>query len=164
MPANPHAKRPMLDLLRSLWSAPADGRRMTDLNPDPAVAVCALLLEASEVDQQTPPEEQALVRSLLGKRFGLDPAALELLIAETRRQRTRSGDLWPFTHFLRRTYVEEQKLELLVMVWQVILADRKLDPYEEQWARRLPEMLAVNASVNIEAKQRARILADVPAP
>lgn len=154
----------MLEILRALWSGTADGRRMTDLNPDPAVAVCALLLEASEVDQQAPPEEQAVVRALLGQRFGLDAAALELLIAETRRQRTHTGDLWPFTHFLRRTYPPEQKLELLVMVWQVILADRKLDPYEEQWARRLPEMLAVNASVMIEAKQRARILAGVPAP
>jgi uncharacterized tellurite resistance protein B-like protein len=152
----------MLAQLRALWAAP-DGRRMTDLTPDPAVAVCALLLEASEVDQQTPPEEQALVRSLLRERFGLDAAALEVLIGETRRQRTRTGDLWPFTHFLRRAYPPEQKLELLVMVWQVLLADRKLDPYEEQWARRLPEMLAVNASVMIEAKQRARVLAGVPA-
>ena len=149
----------MLEVLRSLWSTGAEDRRMTDLQPDPAVAVCALLLEASEVDQQSPPEEQALVRALLRERFGLDPAGLEQLLAETRRQRKKTGDLWPFTHYLRRTYLPEQKLELLVMVWQVILADRKLDPYEEQWARRLPEMLAVNPSVMIEAKQRARALA-----
>jgi len=147
----------MLDLLKGFLTAPED-RRMTDLNPDLSVAVCALLLEASEVDQQAPPEEQALVRDLLKRRFGLDEASLDQLIAETRRQRTHTGDLWPFTHYLRRTYQPEQKLELLTMVWQVILADSRLDPYEEQWVRRLPEMLAVNGSVLIEAKRRAREL------
>jgi uncharacterized tellurite resistance protein B-like protein len=147
----------MLDLLKLLWSAP-DDRRMTDMNPEPSVAICALLLEASEVDQQCPPEEQALVRALLQDRFQLDEVALDALITETRKQRTRAGDLWPFTHFLRRTYQPEQKLELLVMVWQVILADKRLDPYEEQWVRRLPEMLAVNGSTMIEAKRRAREL------
>jgi uncharacterized tellurite resistance protein B-like protein len=153
----------MLELLKALW-APQDDRRMTDLNPDPAVAVCAVLLEASEVDQQAPPEEQALVRSLLSKRFGLDEAHLEALIAQTRAQRSRTGDLWPFTHYLRRTYTPEQKEELLVMVWQVLLADHRLDPYEEQWARRLPEMLAVNGSLMIEAKQRARALSAASGP
>ncbi len=149
----------MLDKLKALWAPQTNNRRMTEFNPDPAIAVCALLLEASEVDQSSPPEEQAVVRALLKERFALDEAALELLLAETRQVRSRSGDLWPFTHFLRRTYSPEQKLELLVMVWQVILADRRLDPYEEQWARRLPEMLAVNGSLMIEAKLKARALA-----
>jgi len=154
----------MLDKLKALWSPQTRSRRMTEFNPDPAIAVCALLLEASEVDQESPPEEQAVVHALLRERFTLDENALERLLAETRLERSRSGDLWPFTHFLRRTYSPEQKLELLVMVWQVILADRRLDPYEEQWARRLPEMLAVNGSLMIEAKLKARTLSPAIAP
>ena len=148
----------MIDKLKALWSAGPSGRRMTDFQTDPATAVCALLLEASEVDQMSPPEEQALVRALLQGRFNLDDAALDGLLDKTRRERMGTGDLWPFTHYLRSTYTEPQKLELLTMVWQVLLADRRLDPYEEQWARRLPDMLAVNASVMIEAKQKARAL------
>jgi uncharacterized tellurite resistance protein B-like protein len=154
----------MIDKLRTLWSSGRPGRRMTEFQTDPATAVCALLLEASEVDQQSPPEEQALVRSLLKDRYGLDESALEQLLARTREERSTTGDLWPFTHYLRRTCSPEQKLELLVMVWQVIFADRRLDPYEEQWARRLPEMLAVNTSLMIEAKLRARALSEDPVP
>lgn len=154
----------MIDKLKALWSSGQQGRRMTEFQTDPATAVCALLLEASEVDQQSPPEERALVRALLKHRYALDEAALEELLARTREERSTTGDLWPFTHYLRRTCSPEQKLELLVMVWQVILADRRLDPYEEQWARRLPEMLAVNHSLMIEAKLRARSLSDELAP
>ncbi len=154
----------MIDKLKALWSSGQQGRRMTEFQTDPATAVCALLLEASEVDQQSPPEEQALVRSLLKERYALDEAALDELLARTRQERTTTGDLWPFTHYLRRTCSPDQKLELLVMVWQVIFADKRLDPYEEQWARRLPEMLAVNGSVMIEAKLRARALATAELP
>jgi uncharacterized tellurite resistance protein B-like protein len=149
----------MLDKLKALL-APIDGkRRMTEFNPHPAVAVAALLLEASEVDQAAPQEELDVVYSLLKERFGLDDGALEALLTTTRLERREAGDLWPFTHFIRRTYSPEQKYDLLIMVWQVILADRRLDPYEDQWARRLPEMLAVNASLNIDAKLKARALA-----
>jgi uncharacterized tellurite resistance protein B-like protein len=149
----------MLDKLKALLSVPASHPRLTEFNPDPVVAVAALLLEASEVDQEAPPEEQAVVHKLLKERFGLADAGLEEVLAETRRVRKQAGDLWPFTHFIQRTYTPEQKRDLLIMVWQVIFADRRLDPYEEQWARRLPEMLAVNPSANIEAKLRAKALA-----
>jgi len=148
----------MIEKLKALWSSGQPGRRMADFQTDLATAVCALLLETSEVDQQAPPEEHALVRSLLKERYALDEPALEQLMAKTRQERATTGDLWPFTHYLSRTLSPEQKLELLVMVWQVIFADRRLDPYEEQWARRLPDMLAVNGSLMIEAKQRARAL------
>ncbi len=148
----------MLDKLKALWSGGDASRRMTEFTPDPAMAVAALLLEASEVDQEAPPEEQALVRTLLHQRFGLDPEATETLLQEARRVRKQAGDLWPFTHAIQRTYTPEQKRDLLILVWQVLLADRRLDPYEEQWARRLPEMLAVNPSVNIDAKLHAKAI------
>jgi uncharacterized tellurite resistance protein B-like protein len=153
----------MLDKLKALWFGDTGSRRLTEFTPDPAMAVAALLLEASEVDQETPPEEQALVRTLLHQRYGLDPDHTEALLADARRVRKQAGDLWPFTHAIQHTYTPEQKRDLLIMVWQVLLADRRLDPYEEQWARRLPEMLAVNPSVNIEAKLRAKaIMAGIP--
>lgn len=146
----------MLDKLKSLFQTTPDSIRLTEVEPDMRVAVCALLLEAAEVDQQVPEEERLTIRRLLMREYELDQAAVEELIEATHKARGEMSDLWPFTHAIARAYSSEQKLDLLEMVWLVIFADDKLDPYEDQLARRLQQMLSVNHSVLMEAKSRAR--------
>lgn len=146
----------MLHLIKELLQGQHGSRRLTDHPPDTAVAVCALLLEAAEADQEFTPEERALIQRQLRGRFGLDEAGVEALIRETQAQRAAAADAWPFTHAIRLQYKPEQKRELLVMVWQILLSDEKLTATEEQWARRLHEMLAVNHSLLMDAKREAR--------
>jgi uncharacterized tellurite resistance protein B-like protein len=120
------------------------------------VAVCALLLEAAEADENFTDEERALIKAQLRQRFDLGESEVEALIQETQQQRAAVPDAWPFTHAIRRHYTPEQKRELLVLVWQILLSDDKLTAGEEQWARRLHEMLAVNQSLLMDAKREAR--------
>ena len=128
----------------------------TQAPPDLRVATCAVLLEAAESDQDFPPEERETIVSVLRKEYGLSPDEVESLILETQRERARATDLWPFTNAISRAYTPEQKRALLVMVWRVIFADGRLDPYEDQLAHRLERLIGVNHSVLMEAKQLAR--------
>ncbi len=146
----------MLGKLKSFFHQESGELRLTESAHDMRVAVCAILLEAAEADQQVPAEERRTIRLLLQREYELDDGAVEELIAETQRLRESAADLWPFTHAISRTYSPEQKLDLLQMVWLVIFADERLDPYEDQLARRLMTMLSVNHSVLMEAKRRAR--------
>ena len=146
----------MLDKLKAIFKSPQDSLRLGDSPHDMRVAVCAVLLEAAEVDQQVPVVERHTIRALLKREFDLSEGAVEALIADTRTARNNASDLWPFTTAIARVYTPEQKLNLLQMVWQVIFADDRLDPYEDQLARRLQAMLSVNHSLLMEAKQRAR--------
>ncbi len=148
----------MLNLLKSWLQGNDLPRRLTDSPPDTAVAVCALLLEAAEADNEFTPEERTLIQAQLRGRFHLSDAEVEQLIQETQKQRAAAVDAWPFTHAIRTHYTPEQKRELLVMVWQILLSDAKLTADEEQWARRLHEMLAVNHSLLMDAKREARSL------
>jgi len=152
----------MLHLIKALLQGSESSRRLTDNPPDLAVAVCALLLEAAEADDNFTAEERALIKAQLRRRFSLDEQGVEDLIRDTQAQRSAAADAWPFTHAIRVQYTPDQKRELLVLVWQILLSDEKLTASEEQWARRLHEMLAVNQSLLIDAKQRARkILANL---
>jgi uncharacterized tellurite resistance protein B-like protein len=146
----------VLDRFKALLLGGDHAHRLTEEHPEPDVAVCALLLEAAEADQDFAPEERWLIVEQLRRRFALDRPQVEALIAETQRRRAAAADLWPFTHAIRKAYSPEQKQELLVLVWQVLLADQHLDAREEQWAGRLTEMLAVNHSLLMEAKRLAR--------
>lgn len=146
----------MLHLIKACLLGEDHHKRLTENPPELPVAVCALLIEAAEADNDFSAGERALIKAQLGKRFKLDEAGVEQLMQQTQAQRAATADSWPFTHAIRKQYTPEQKRELLVLVWQILLSDEKLTASEEQWARRLNEMLAVNQSVLMDAKQQAR--------
>lgn len=146
----------MLERLKSLFHHIQGSPRLTEHLPEEQVAVCAILLEVAESDQDYDQNEHQVIVQQLQHYFSLGQAAVEALIATTQEERTHSADLWPFTRAIAAAYDPDRKREVLTMVWQVIFADGRLDPYEDQLARRLQTMLSVNQSVLIDAKQLAR--------
>lgn len=148
----------MLKKIKSILSANKGSARLTESLPEEQVAVCAILIETAEADQDFAPEEFRVITQQLGKYFGLEEEQVEELIAITGAAREKSVDLWPFTRAISSTYTPQKKQEVLTMVWQVIFADDRLDPYEDQLARRLQGMLSVNHSVLMNAKAEARRL------
>ncbi len=145
----------MFDRFKNLMQAKGSARA-TEMSMDEQVAVCAILIEAAEADRQFAPTEYQEMVEQLRAYFSLSDEEARTLITETERERDSSIDLFPFTNAIARNYSPQQKEDLLAMVWQVILADDKLDPYEDQLARRLQTMLSVNHSVLMAAKARAR--------
>lgn len=146
----------MLEKLKNLLAAPSGPTRLTETKPDLKVAVSAVLLEMANADGEFDPSERETIVVLLRDQFDMGAAEVEDLIALTEAERAKVPDLWPFTNAIARTYTPEEKLEVLVMVWQVVFADSRLDPHEEMLVRKLQLMLAVNHSVVIEAKTSAR--------
>ncbi|MDH4247100.1 MAG: TerB family tellurite resistance protein [Deltaproteobacteria bacterium] len=144
----------MLDKLKSLLGNSPGGH--VPPPPEEPVAWAAILLEVAESDNEFAPPERERIMTLLAERFALSRPEVETLFLTAREARAASTDLWPFTHALARAYGPEEKQRLLAGVWQVIFADGRLDPYEEQFTRRLQAMLSVNHSVLMAAKQEAR--------
>ena len=130
--------------------------RLTESKPDPQVALCAILLEVAQADQDFDPDERKTIVKVLQDKFDLDHAEVEDLIALTEAERSKHPDLWAFTNSIGRGYTPEEKLSVMVMVWQVVFADQVLDAHEDMLVRKLQHMLAVNHSLVIKAKQMAR--------
>ena len=146
----------MINKLKSLLSGATPAARLSEMDYDEQVAVCAILLEVAESDFEVAPEESELIITMLASHFSLADHEVRELLGQTIAEREQVPDLWSFTNSISRDFSPEKKLGLLVMVWRVILADGKLDPYEEQLASKLQTMLAVNRSVLMQAKQLAR--------
>jgi uncharacterized tellurite resistance protein B-like protein len=152
-PGKPAKAGGLVDKLKGLLGGDRSSRTAF---VDPKVATCAVLLEMAESDQDFAAPERKLIESMLQEHFGLDQAAVSGLISQTERERKHASDLFPFTHTIAEQFTPEQKREVLVMVWRVIFADGRLNPYEDQLAHRLQRMLAVNHSLLMEAKKLAR--------
>lgn len=147
----------ILDRLRALYTANAQYHSLPTEEIEVRVATTVVLLTVAEVDMELHPKEVETMMTMLAKTYHLNEEEMGTLMALAAESRGHVPDLWPFTNTIRRVLTEEQKLHLLEMVWRVAFADGKLDPHEDNLAHRLQHMIAVNHSLLMEAKKRARI-------
>src|SRR5438552_1912449 len=95
---------------------------------DLRLAAAALLVEAAEAADGFAAEERAAIRRVLAQRFTLDAAAAERLLEEGRRASERSVQLFGFTRTVNERASPEEREALIEMLWEVVLADGRLDP------------------------------------
>ena len=127
----------------------------SDDKPQLRVTLCAILLAMAHVDYDYHPDEKKTIIVLMQRRYGLNDAEMETLLSAADTERKRYKDLWPFVEAINESYSKDEKMALLVMLWQVIYADRRLDSYEELLMRKLQPMLEVEKEMVDEARRIA---------
>jgi uncharacterized tellurite resistance protein B-like protein len=148
-------------MLRKL-AALFDGALAHD-NDDPAVrehalrvATALLLIEVAKADYaQDSVEDEAMLESLR-QFFALDDASAALLLEEARSTADRAVELQQFTRRLHEQLSVAEKHRVVEMLWQVALADSRLDKHEDHLVRRLAELLYVSHSDLIRIRNRVR--------
>lgn len=126
-------------LIRGLQSG-AGGAAEPDRVP---LAMAALLVEAARADQHVKEVELEELGSLLAVRLGLGPDEALALVHRAREAVERSVSLYEFTRPLQESFTYEQKQEFVRMLWHVVLADRRLDKYEDYLVGKVAELLYV---------------------
>ena len=107
------------------------------------LAMAALLVEAARADHQVEEAELAELGVLMAARLELEPAAARALVRKASAAVESSVSLYEFTRPLQDTFTYEQKLEFVAMLWHVVLADRRLDKYEEYLVGKVADLLYV---------------------
>ena len=120
------------------------------------MACAALLLEVAEADYEENPAEIDAVLHALKTELNLDQATVRALLDRARKETSGATDLFPYTHLLNQRCGREQKCAILTSLWRVAMADGQLHKYEDQVLRRITELLRLEHSDFIAAKQAAR--------
>ncbi|CCQ75538.1 TerB family tellurite resistance protein [Magnetospira sp. QH-2] len=142
----------MLDRIRRLFAAPAnDNADELDL-PE---AVAALLVYAAHADGTFEATERETVARLLARRFELDAPQAEALIESADLRVGESVELYGFTRAAKDAMTHEERLDLMEMMWEVVLADGVVDDFEANLMRRLAGLIYVSDRESGEARQRA---------
>ncbi|MEM7566728.1 MAG: TerB family tellurite resistance protein [Pseudomonadota bacterium] len=142
----------MLEALRAfLLGDDATGEASAPI--DTRLASAVLLVQASSVDGTVAPEEDAMLRDLLGRRFALDAAAVDALIAEARVQDSEAVDFYAFTSILKRDLDEDGRLEIIEMLWRMAWADGEVHAFEDNLIWRVSELLGISARDRVLAKR-----------
>lgn len=120
------------------------------------VATCVLLLEAATADSNFSSEEQEKIIQILKSRFQMDDTSVKELIDKSTLEKKNSTDLWYFTSLINENLDNEEKYDLMELVWEVIYSDGTLDKFENYIAHKLLNMLNLDHSRFIELKMKVK--------
>ena len=115
-----------------------------DLRNDPRLAVAALLVHLAAVDGAAKPEEQDAVRHALMDYYALDEAEVDKLMSEATRRDSEAVDFYRFTSAITNL-PEEERIEIIRMMWLVVFADDKNHELEDNMVWRIAELIGVSA-------------------
>jgi uncharacterized tellurite resistance protein B-like protein len=121
---------------------------------DVRVAACALFVEIASIDETFTPKEMETVLSILKDRYQLSREHADVLIAEAEKELENSVDLWQFARLINENYSNDEKMELVEMLWRIVYVDGKMDDYEHYLMNKLKNLLRLSHDQLISAKRK----------
>lgn len=122
---------------------------------DPRVAFAALCFQVMEADGNVSADEQDMLRALLRERYQLDGEQLVALIEAGREAGHEAVDYYRFTSDLKRHLDEEERVELLGILWDLVHADGERSEMEDHVIWRIADLLGVSARDRVLQRQQA---------
>ncbi|MCG8354068.1 MAG: TerB family tellurite resistance protein [Kiloniellales bacterium] len=139
----------LADPSRSMEAAEASGEDEVQL------AAVALLIEAALMDEQFEDGERAKIAELIKARFELDDGEAARLIDVAQDEVRGSNQLFRYTRVVNQRFDQEERIELMEMLWQVAYADGALHDYEANLMRRLAGLIHITDRDSGAARKRA---------
>ena len=124
------------------------------------LATATLLAEVARLDGGMDAAERDAVLATVRSRFNLSPAEAETLLALAEAESRDATDYYQFTSLIRSRYSQEERQEIVEMLWRAAYADRRLSAHEQHVVRKIADLLYVPHSAYIAAKMRAKEAAE----
>ena len=118
------------------------------------LSAAALLVEAAFMDGEMDEAEARTIETLLQGRFELSLPEARDLLAAGRQAIEETGELYRFTRTLKDAFAHEDRVRMLEMLWQVVLADGTVDHFESNLIRRVAGLLYVPDAESGAARKR----------
>src|SRR5436309_11617938 len=123
-------------------------------NHDYRLAAAALLVHAAAIDGSISDIERNALHAVIKRRFGLDDAATDTLLAEATEAEQEAIDLYHFTSQLNRTLDEDGRRRIVEMMWEIIYADGQVSEFESNLIWRAADLLGISSRERIEIGHR----------
>ena len=114
-----------------------------------------LMIEAANTDGEVTQEELNKISHSLVNVFKEDPQAVEVSLTKAFENKDNSKSLYYYTSKLNKSYSNENKVKLIDVLWEIILADNEIHDFETNLIRRLAGLLYISDVECGNAKIRA---------
>ena len=114
-----------------------------------------LMIEAANTDGEITQEELNKISHSLISVFKEEPKVVEVSLTKAFENKDNSKSLYYYTSKLNKSYTDEQKIQLIEVLWEIILADSEVHDFEANLIRRLAGLLYISDVECGNAKIRA---------
>ena len=114
-----------------------------------------LMIEAANTDGEVTQEELNKISHSLINVFKEDPKIVEVSLTKAFENKDNSKSLYYYTSKLNKSYSNENKIKLIEVLWEIILADNEIHDFETNLIRRLAGLLYISDVECGNAKIRA---------
>ena len=114
-----------------------------------------LMIEAANTDGEVTQEELNKISHSLINIFKEDPKVVEVSLTKAFENKDNSKSLYYYTSKLNKSYSNENKIQLIEVLWEIILADNEIHDFETNLIRRLAGLLYISDVDCGNAKIRA---------
>ena len=143
-------------MLQSLKNIFASDQNLTIENDNKEIDLLSgLMIEAANTDGKITQEELDKISHSLINVFKEDPNVVEVSLTKAFENKDNSNSLYYYTSKLNKSYTDEQKIQLIEVLWEIILADNEVHDFETNLIRRLAGLLYVSDVDCGNAKNRA---------
>ena len=115
-----------------------------------------LMIEAANTDGEVTQEELNKISESLINVFKEDPKSVEVSLTKAFENKDNLKSLYYYTSKLNKSYSNENKIKLIEVLWEIILADNEIHDFETNLIRRLAGLLYISDVECGNAKIRAR--------
>ena len=120
------------------------------------LASTILLLEVARTDHEIEEVEVERIKMLVKDKFNLSSDATQVLMDEADDTIHALTDFHQFTSLLNQHFDLDQKCRLVQYMWEIALADGNLDAYEDQFIRKVADLMYLRHSELLSARERAK--------
>jgi uncharacterized tellurite resistance protein B-like protein len=120
------------------------------------LATATLLAEVARLDGSITPAEREAILAAIRARFHLSDEEARALIGLAEAESREATDYYQFTSLIRQRYSQEERQEIIELLWRAAYADQVLSAHEQHLIRKIADLLYVSHPAYIAAKMRAK--------
>ncbi|MBN7806150.1 TerB family tellurite resistance protein [Agrobacterium rosae] len=146
----------MFERIQSFFQNLTQGGSSEEFAPDDLrVAIAALCFQVMEADGTVSNVERQRLRELLQEHYDLSSSKLDALMEAGREAGREAVDYYRFTTDIRRHLNEEQRIELIGVLWDIVYADGERNEMEDHVIWRVADLLGVSVRDRVLQRQQA---------
>jgi len=134
----------MLSRLKALFMEGEESRAGRRSRDDVQLAAATLLVEAARMDDAIGATERARIHDLLEQRFSLSATDADELLTAAETETEGPAQWHRLTSTLKDRFSEEERIQMIEMLWEVVYADGELHDLEASLLRRVGGLLYVS--------------------
>jgi uncharacterized tellurite resistance protein B-like protein len=145
----------MFEVIRKFLSEVSEGGKHPGHfeHNDYRLAAAALLVHAAAIDGNMSAIERDKLHAIIKRRFDLDEAETDELVAEATEAEHEAIDLYHFTSLINRALDEDGRRRVVEMMWEMVYADGRVSEFESNLIWRAADLLGISARDRIELRQ-----------